>query len=56
MKRGKVIKLSDYRTRRLSGAQSPEKAGCAGLLRYPDQLRELFDRNISLKVWQKGIN
>lgn len=54
MKREEPIDLDDFK------AQRPvRKVTLAGprdrQFLQPEQLRELLDRNISLKVWKKGI-
>ena len=54
MTRGKVTTLSEFKAQRL---MRREPAATSGAFRLPDaaHLQELLDRNISLKIWQKGI-
>lgn len=55
MKPGKVITLSDYRAQRQLRTQPAAQTGGIKALPDADHLRELLDRNISLKIWKKGI-
>jgi len=53
MTRGKVTTLSEFKAQRLMRREP----ATSGAFRLPDaaHLQELLDRNISLKIWQKGI-
>lgn len=55
MKPGKVVRLSDYRAERLISLQAARQAHVLTALPDGDHLWELMERNISLKVWEKGI-
>lgn len=54
MKREELVNLDDYKVQRLvrkvTLAGPPDRQ-----VLQPEQLRELLDRNISLKVWKKGL-
>lgn len=52
MKREEPIDLEEYKGQRLKRKGTPAGVNGKPPLR-PEQLRELLDRNISLKVWKK---
>lgn len=55
MARGKVTTLSEFKAQRLMRREPAAKSGAFKGLPDADHLQELLDRNISLKIWQKGI-
>jgi hypothetical protein len=55
MNPGKVVRLSDYRAERLIRLRTAHQAHVLTALPDGNHLWELMDRNISLKVWEKGI-
>jgi hypothetical protein len=54
MKPGKVIMLSEYRAQRQTGTRPEATSSASRALPDADHLRELLDRNISLRIWKKG--